>query len=113
MVYRILKWIKIYIDLVLAPIHRVLWKMGLRPIHLSVLSLPCGLLGVWLLFQDSLWGILLVFAYLLFDVLDGSLARVTGSTTEFGARMDYATDRLIAAFFLVMFYRALSQISCA
>ena len=104
MVYRRLRVLKGYVDAALSPLMRLLGGWGVQPIHLTLLSLPCGLLGVWLLFSRPLLSAALVLAYFTLDFMDGTLARVTGQETEYGGRLDFAVDRLVAASFLVLLY---------
>jgi CDP-diacylglycerol---glycerol-3-phosphate 3-phosphatidyltransferase len=104
MPYKRLKIIKGYIDRGLATPLKWLRRLGVHPIHLTLLSAPCGLLGVLFLYERPLLGSLLVFAYLFLDVLDGTMARVTGSESKLGARLDFLIDRLVASLFLVVYY---------
>lgn len=104
MVYRVLKFVKRYIDLALTRPLKLLYRLGVRPNHITLLSIPCGVLGVILLFQDSLFSAVLIVGYVFLDVLDGSLARVTGSVTASGDKLDFFGDRLVASTFLVLFY---------
>jgi phosphatidylglycerophosphate synthase len=103
MVYRHLKFIKKnYIDASLAPLLKKLYILGLRPNHITFFSIPCGVLGVILFFEGNpLSGFLIPF-YIFLDVLDGSLARVTGSVTRFGDILDSAGDRIVASLYLIL-----------
>ncbi len=92
------------VDAFSAPLMKALDGAGVRPIHLTVLSLPCGLAGVWLLYIRPLWGAALVLCYFTLDFADGTLARVAGRETEFGEKLDFAVDRVVAAFFLLTYY---------
>ncbi len=104
MVYRVLKFVKRYIDIALAPFLRFIYRLGVRPNHITLVSIPCGLLGVILLFRGEPVSGLLVILYIVLDVLDGSLARVTGCVTKEGDMLDFLGDRLVASLFLVLFY---------
>ncbi len=104
MVYRTLKYLKGYLDVWLAPFLRLLWRLGVRPTHISVLSLFAGVSGVFLIYRSPLEGFVLVVSYVVLDVLDGCLARVTDSVTDFGAKFDFATDRVVAGYFLIEYY---------
>jgi archaetidylinositol phosphate synthase len=104
MPYRRLKIVKSYIDRVLAPTLRYIGRFGIRPIHLTLLSLPFGVLGVMALYDSPTISAFLIGIYLILDVLDGTLARVTGTESEFGARLDFMIDRIVAALFLLTMY---------
>ncbi|MFH0861391.1 MAG: CDP-alcohol phosphatidyltransferase family protein [Candidatus Altiarchaeota archaeon] len=104
MPYKRLKMVKRRIDFLIGPLLRRLFVMGLRPVHLTVLSLPCGLLGVWFLFTKPFLSPFFVFSYLVLDVLDGTLARASGTVSETGNRLDFLVDKVVASFFLVMLY---------
>jgi phosphatidylglycerophosphate synthase len=104
MPYKRLKILKGYIDRALAPPLRHLGSLGVKPIHLTLMSLPCGLLGVWFLYSRPLWSFPLVGLYIILDVLDGTLARVTGTVSELGAKVDFLFDRLVACAFLLNYY---------
>ncbi len=93
-----------YIDRGLAAPLRVLHCAGLRPTHVTLVSIPCGVAGALLLYERPLLAASLIAAYICLDVLDGTLARVTGSQSRFGERLDFFGDRLVAALFLGMLY---------
>jgi len=104
MPYKRLKILKGYIDGFLGPSLRFLGVLGLRPIHLTLLSLFAGLLGVWWLYSRPVWGAFFVLLYVVLDVLDGTLARVTGTISESGAKCDFLVDRVVASAFLLTYY---------
>ena len=104
MPYKRLKAVKRLIDEAFGPLLVALYSFGLRPLHLTLLSLPFGVAGVWLLFENPPLSAFFVLSYLVFDVLDGTLARVTGTVSDSGGRLDFLVDRLVASFFLVLLY---------
>jgi phosphatidylglycerophosphate synthase len=104
MVYRRLKGLKEYVDMIFSPLARALGFFGVRPTHLTVLSLPFGLFGAWFVFEGGLLAPLAILAYFTLDFMDGTLARVTNTHTEFGGRLDFAVDRLVAVIFLVSYF---------
>ncbi|MBU0762233.1 MAG: CDP-alcohol phosphatidyltransferase family protein, partial [Candidatus Altiarchaeota archaeon] len=83
---------------------RFIYRLGVRPNYITLVSIPCGLLGVVLLFQGDMLSGFLIPLYIVLDVLDGSLARVTGSVSEFGDKLDFLGDRAVASLFLILFY---------
>jgi phosphatidylglycerophosphate synthase len=104
MPYKRLKIIKGYIDIALRPPMMLLRRLGVHPTHITLLSLPCGLLGVWFLYERPQLSGLLVLAYIALDVLDGTMARVTGTVTKLGTTLDFMFDRLVAGMFLVVYH---------
>jgi len=113
MVYRRLKVLKGYVDTGFTPLMKLFGGLGVHPLHLTVLSLPAGLLGVWYLYSRPLLSAVLIVAYFTFDFMDGTLARVTGRESELGARLDFMIDRLVAGFFLITYYLHTNDIMLA
>jgi len=102
-VYRRLRVLKGYVDSAFSPLARLLGGFGVKPTHLTALSLPFGLFGAWFIFEKPLASSIAVLVYFTLDFMDGTLARVTGSHSEFGGRLDFAVDRLVAATFLLSY----------
>ncbi|HZF02730.1 MAG TPA: transglycosylase SLT domain-containing protein [Patescibacteria group bacterium] len=76
------------------PFGRVLFRLRLRPNHLTVAGLAASLVaaGCFIAGQTRTAGLVLIVAGLL-DLLDGSLARASGQATAFGAFLDSVIDR--------------------
>ncbi len=76
------------------PIARFLGSLGLSPNAVTVLGffLTIAVAGVLASGRLLLAGILLIFT-LAFDAVDGTLARLLGQTTRFGAFLDSTLDR--------------------
>ena len=72
-----------------------LYRAGVRPWHLTMASFATNVVVGWLLLTDRrfLPGILLLPAGL-FDIFDGSVARLRGEASRLGAFLDSALDRL-------------------
>jgi len=93
------------------PFARVLLRVRLRPNHLTILGLGVSLLAAWAFAQgrERLAGGLLILSGL-FDFFDGSLARLSGQATPFGAFLDSVVDRYSDLFvllgLLLLFVRA-------
>ncbi|MBD3387639.1 MAG: hypothetical protein GF416_01195 [Candidatus Altiarchaeales archaeon] len=105
MPYRLLRRFKLsLLDRWLAPLMRLLGSTGVKPLHLTAASIPCGVAGVLLMFRNPALSAVLILTYFTLDFMDGALARVTGTETELGERADYLGDRVVAALFLVMIY---------
>ncbi|HSE93704.1 MAG TPA: transglycosylase SLT domain-containing protein [Methylomirabilota bacterium] len=76
------------------PIGHALFRLRLRPNHLTLAGLGVSLLaaGAFVVGRTRIGGVLLILAGL-FDFFDGSLARASGQVTPFGAFLDSVIDR--------------------
>lgn len=75
-------------------IGRVLNRIGLMPNTMTILGLIGNTFGAVLLARGNmLWGGLLILAMGPVDALDGTMARLRGEPSEFGAFVDSVTDR--------------------
>ncbi len=70
-------------------------KIGVTANFLTFLSLVSGLLAVYFMGSNYLYLVIFALLHLLFDGLDGVVARIRGHTV-FGAYFDLAVDNLIA-----------------
>ena len=79
---------------ILRPVAHLLNRLGLTPNGATLLgfALTVGVAVILALGHLRLGGILLIFT-LAFDAVDGSLARLTGNVTRFGAVLDSTLDR--------------------
>ncbi len=76
------------------PAARALLALRLRPNHLTVLGLGVSLLAALSFARGrERWGAVLLILAGLFDFFDGSLARLSGQETPFGAFLDSVIDR--------------------
>jgi CDP-diacylglycerol--glycerol-3-phosphate 3-phosphatidyltransferase len=92
------------------PLGRPLLALRLRPNHLTVLGLGVSLLAALSFVRGREgWGAVLLLLSGLFDVFDGTLARVSGQVTPFGAFLDSVIDRysdlVVLAGILLLFMR--------
>jgi soluble lytic murein transglycosylase len=90
------------------PVGRGLFRLRLRPNHLTVMGLAVSLLAAaaFIAGHTQGAGLLLILAGL-FDLFDGSLARASGQVTEFGAFLDSVIDRysdLVVLLGIVVFF---------
>jgi soluble lytic murein transglycosylase len=76
------------------PVGRALFRLRLRPNHLTLMGFGVSLMAAaaFVAGQERLAGVLLIVAGL-FDFFDGSLARASGQVTPFGAFLDSVIDR--------------------
>jgi len=88
------KWLRQRSQLVLQPIARVLGRLGLTPNMLTMIGVGLNVLVAVVLARGSLGlgGVLLLLSSS-FDALDGTLARLTGQQSQFGAFFDSTLDR--------------------
>src|SRR6266550_1513140 len=87
-----------------------LYRLGIRPWHLTMASLANNVVVGWLLLTDRrlLPGLLLLPAGLL-DIFDGGLARLRGEDSRFGAFLDSVLDRVSDAIVLGCLFWSLSE----
>lgn len=77
------------------PVARVVARIGLRPTAITLVGFALSVTGAVLIALGYLTtGAITLGAGALFDILDGVLARLTGSETMRGALLDTFTDRL-------------------
>ncbi|HMM20698.1 MAG TPA: CDP-alcohol phosphatidyltransferase family protein [Selenomonadales bacterium] len=70
--------------------------LGLRPNTVTLLALAAGLGGAFALYQQlPVLALTLLWLSGLADVLDGTVARLTGESSPFGAFMDLIFDRVV------------------
>ncbi|NJE04969.1 CDP-alcohol phosphatidyltransferase family protein [Thermococcus sp. M36] len=83
--------VKGYLEAIVRP----LAKAGITPNTITILGLLISLVGAYLFSQREqfLAAIVLLFGSLI-DALDGTLARMTGKTSRFGAFLDSTFDRI-------------------
>ncbi len=95
-------WARRWSARLLQPAVRLLARLGFSPNSVTLIGLALNL-GVALLLAKGLllWGGILMLLAGLFDALDGSLARLTGRQTRFGAFLDSTLDRYSEALTLL------------
>jgi CDP-diacylglycerol--glycerol-3-phosphate 3-phosphatidyltransferase len=84
---------------VLTPIGKAVARTGITPNAVTVIGtvgVVAGALG-WFPRQEYFWGTMVITAFVLFDMLDGAVARVTGKISKFGAFLDSTMDRIADA----------------
>ncbi len=81
---------------VLEPVAKFLNRIGLQPNTLTLMGLAGNLVGaLFLAMGNYLVGGLIVVVMGPIDALDGTMARLRGEPTDFGAFVDSVTDRYI------------------
>ncbi len=87
--------VRMFFKGLLRPIVALLAKLGVTPAGATIAGLFVTLLGSWFVWKGSYFtgGIILVFGSL-FDAVDGSIARLTGTSSKGGAALDSVLDRV-------------------
>ena len=94
---------------VLDPIGAFFNRLGLMPNTMTILGLVGNTIGAFLLSQGyMMYGGLVILAMGPVDALDGTMARLRGEPSEFGAFVDSVTDRYseLVIFAGLLFYYA-------
>ena len=79
---------------VLDPIGAFLNRLGIYPNTITILGLVGNIIGAVLIARGYMTvGGIIVMIMGLFDILDGTMARLRGMPTDFGAFIDSVTDR--------------------
>lgn len=79
-----------------APLARAALRAGLTPDSVTILGTAASVAGALTLFPNGhlFAGTLVVWLFVLADMLDGAMARERGGGTRFGAVLDAACDRI-------------------
>jgi CDP-diacylglycerol--glycerol-3-phosphate 3-phosphatidyltransferase len=86
---------------VLDPIAAILNKLGIKPNTMTILGLLGNVIGAFFLARGEMfWGGVFVLVSGPFDALDGTMARLRGEASDFGAFVDSVTDRYSELFIL-------------
>lgn len=78
------------------PIGRVLLRTGLSPDVVTLVGTAGSIIGALWLFPTGhlFWGAAMIWFFVMFDMLDGAMARARGGGTRFGAWLDATCDRV-------------------
>lgn len=89
---------------------KVLVKLKIQPDTVTIAAFLLGLIAGGMVAFNQL-SLALIFLWLsgLLDVLDGSVARLTGKSTKRGAYMDLIFDRMVEAGIILGFYFLLPE----
>ena len=84
---------------VLTPTGQALARMGVTPNVITIVGTIGVVAGAFGLYPpgELFWGTVLITVFVLFDMLDGVVARVTGGGTTWGAFLDSTLDRVADA----------------
>lgn len=81
---------------VLTPLARLLLRIGASPDLITCIGTLGVLLGAMIFFPIGwfLPGVIMVTFFVLFDMLDGQMAKISGRTSRWGAFLDSTLDRI-------------------
>jgi CDP-diacylglycerol--glycerol-3-phosphate 3-phosphatidyltransferase len=84
---------------VLTPIGKAIARTGVTPNTITITGTVGVVAGALLLYPRGqlFWGSVVITAFVLFDMLDGAVARVTGKISKWGAFLDSSMDRVADA----------------
>jgi CDP-diacylglycerol--glycerol-3-phosphate 3-phosphatidyltransferase len=95
----VLNLLRVPIGKAIAPLGRALAKAGVTPDMVTILGTIGATASALVFFTRGSFftGTLLVWAFVMFDMVDGAIARQGGLTTRFGAVLDSSCDRIADA----------------
>lgn len=81
---------------VVDPIGRAFLRIGLTPDTVTLIGTAGVVVGAiaLLAFGQLFWGTVVITAFVLFDLVDGAMARARGHGTDFGVVLDATCDRI-------------------
>ncbi|MET8870514.1 phosphatidylinositol phosphate synthase [Nocardia sp. NPDC004604] len=79
-----------------APLGRALVRTGLTPDAVTVIGTVASITAAVTLFPTGhlFWGTMVIWLFVMFDMLDGAMARARGGGTKYGAVLDATCDRV-------------------
>ncbi|MFT4043494.1 MAG: CDP-alcohol phosphatidyltransferase family protein [Gordonia sp. (in: high G+C Gram-positive bacteria)] len=78
------------------PLGRALLRTGLTPDAMTVIGTVATITAALTLFPAGqlFWGTMIIWLFVMFDMLDGAMARARGGGTRFGSVLDATCDRI-------------------
>ena len=77
------------------PIIKIIAKTGISPAIVTLFSFLCGISSVYFLFKNQTLFIVFALLAILFDIIDGHLARYLHKESKIGYWLDQGNDRFI------------------
>ncbi|MBK7723160.1 MAG: CDP-alcohol phosphatidyltransferase family protein [Austwickia sp.] len=89
------RFARAFITRLLTPVARALLSMGLSPDVVTFIGTIGVCVGALVFFprHEFLWGTLFITVFVFSDTLDGTMARLSGRTSDWGAFLDSTLDR--------------------
>lgn len=81
---------------VTAPLGKALVGTGLTPDAMTIIGTTASIAAAVTLFPSGhlFWGTMVIWLFVMFDMLDGAMARARGGGTKYGAVLDATCDRV-------------------
>ncbi|MBJ8345247.1 phosphatidylinositol phosphate synthase [Antrihabitans sp. YC2-6] len=78
------------------PLGKALNSTGLTPDSVTLIGTAASIIAAVTLFPTGhlFWGAMVIWLFVMFDMLDGAMARARGGGTKFGAVLDATCDRV-------------------
>ncbi|GGK40219.1 phosphatidylinositol phosphate synthase [Nocardia camponoti] len=79
-----------------APLGKALVRTGLTPDTMTLIGTVASIVAAVTLFPTGhlFWGAMVIWLFVMFDMLDGAMARARGGGTKYGAVLDATCDRV-------------------
>ncbi|APA97935.1 phosphatidylinositol phosphate synthase [Nocardia seriolae] len=79
-----------------APLGKALVSTGLTPDAMTLIGTTASIAAAVTLFPTGhlFWGTMVIWLFVMFDMLDGAMARARGGGTKYGAVLDASCDRV-------------------
>ncbi|MFF2551136.1 phosphatidylinositol phosphate synthase [Nocardia sp. NPDC058058] len=79
-----------------APLGKALVSTGLTPDAMTLIGTTASIAAAVTLFPSDhlFWGTMVIWLFVMFDMLDGAMARARGGGTKYGAVLDATCDRV-------------------
>jgi CDP-diacylglycerol--glycerol-3-phosphate 3-phosphatidyltransferase len=89
------KYARAFFNRVFTPVARALVRAGVSPDVVTIVGTLGVMAGALILFPrgELFWGTLVITAFVFSDVIDGTMARMTGRSSVWGAYLDSTLDR--------------------
>ena len=110
------RFARAFFNKLFTPLARLLIKLGISPDVVTIVGTVGVCVGALVLYprHEFFWGSLVIAVFALSDTLDGTMARLSGRSTRWGAYLDSTLDRVAdSAIFggLVLWYSGDGSIS--
>ncbi len=89
------KYARAFFNRVFTPVARALVRAGVSPDVVTIVGTLGVMAGALILFPrgEFFWGTLVITAFVFSDIVDGTMARMTGRSSVWGAYLDSTLDR--------------------
>ena len=90
------RFARAFFNKLFTPLARLLIKLGISPDVVTIVGTVGVCVGALVLYprHEFFWGSLVIAVFVLSDTLDGTMARLSGRSTRWGAYLDSTLDRV-------------------